>query len=189
MNSNFTIQDLMTHVDDFPRIPDNTPFYEVISSLEKSLLDFQTGKSKQRTLLVEDVDGNILGKITPKDVIKGLEPQYDKIDSFTDNIRYGVPHIVETMKKDYMLWQKPLDDLCRKAGEIKAANMITRPGELQSLNISESMDQAFHLFVTTGHDSLYVMEDEKIVGLLRFTDIYNAIRGIVQACKLDSQDH
>lgn len=189
MNKNLTIRELMAPVGDFPKISENTLFYEVITALDKSLHDFQSGKSKQRTLLVEDGDGNILGKITPKDVVKGLEPQYDKIDSFTDNIRYGVPHIVETMKKDYMLWQKPLDDLCRKAGEIKATNMITRPGELQSVDIGASMDQAFHLFVTTGHDSLYVMENDKIVGLLRFSDVYTAIREVVQACKLDSQDH
>lgn len=179
-----SIRELMSPVDHFPRISDQAFFHEVIMALEKAQEEFRAGKAKQRMLLVEDSNGQILGKISPVDVVRGLEPQYDKIDSFKDDIRYGLPQIVESMKKDYMLWQEPLGDLCRKASEIKAEKIYNAPGPLQSVKLSDKMDAAFHLFVTTGHDSLYVMDGEKIIGLLRFSDVYRAISDTVKACGL-----
>ncbi|PTN32062.1 hypothetical protein C6366_17130 [Desulfonatronum sp. SC1] len=178
------ISEVMRPVDQFPRVSDQSYFYEVMQALEKANEEFLAGKIKQRILLVEDQSRTVVGKISPKDVVRGLEPQYDKIDSFKDDIRYGLPQIVETMKRDYMLWQEPLSDLCRKAGEIKAERMIAKPGPLQSVKITDRMDSAFHLFVTTGHDSLFVMKDDNIVGLLRFSDVYTAICKVVQACGL-----
>jgi hypothetical protein len=178
------ISELMRPVDQFPRISDQAFFYEVMQALEKANEEFLAGKAQQRILLVEDQSGAVVGKISPKDVVRGLEPQYDKIDSFKDDIRYGLPQIVESMKRDYMLWQEPLSDLCRKAGEIRAENMLDKPGPIQSVKITDRMDTAFHLFVTTGHDSLYVMDGENIVGLLRFSDVYKTICQVVTACGL-----
>lgn len=188
MASTLTVRELMRPVDQFPRISDQAYFHEVISTLEKALEDYRSGKSKQRILLVEDRNGNIVGKISPKDVVRGLEPQYDKIDSFSDDIRYGVPHIIQSMKKDYLLWQEPLGDLCRKASEIKAENLYRKPGQVQFVKITDSMDTAFHLFVTTKHDSLYVMDDETIIGLLRFSDVYRTICSIVHSCGIKSTE-
>ncbi|WP_051822734.1 CBS domain-containing protein [Desulfonatronum thiodismutans] len=184
METTLQISELMRPVDQFPRISDQAFFYEVMQALEKANEEFLAGKAKQRILLVEDQSGSVVGKISPKDVVRSLEPQYDKIDSFKDDIRYGLPQIVESMKRDYMLWQEPLSDLCSKAGEIKAERMVSKPGAVDSVKLTDRMDSAFHLFVTTGHDSLYVMDGENIVGLLRFSDIYTAICKVVSACGL-----
>lgn len=184
METTLKISELMCPVDEFPRISDQTLFFEVMLALRTANEEYLSGKTKQRILLVEDQNGKITGKISPKDVVRGLEPQYDKIDSFTDDLRYGLPQIVESMKRDYMLWQDPLSDLCGKAGEIKAERMVDKPGPLQSVQAADRMDTAFHLFVTTGHDSLYVMDGENIVGLLRFSDVYKAICQVVSACGL-----
>jgi len=37
---------------------------------------------------------------------------------------------------------------------------------------AEIVKSAFHLFVVGRHDSLFVKDGEKIVGLLRFSDVY-----------------
>ena len=184
METTLQISELMRPVDEFPRISDQTFFFEVMLALRTANEEYLAGAAKQRVLLVEAQDGHILGKISPKDVVRGLEPQYDKIDSFKDDIRYGLPQIVESMKRDYMLWQEPLSDLCRKAGEIKAERMVVKPGPIDSVKLTDRMDTAFHLFATTGHDSLFVMDGEDIVGLLRFSDIYKAICQVVSACGL-----
>lgn len=179
-----TIQNLMRPVDQFPRISDQAYFHEAIGALEEAQKNFQAGKAKQRILLVENQDGVIVGKLSPMDVVRGLEPRYDKIDSLADDIRFGLPQIVQSMKDDYRLWQEPLADLCRKAGEIKVASMLNSPGPTQAVKISDSMNNAFHLFATTRHDSLYVMDGDNIVGLLRFSDVYAAIREVVKSCAI-----
>ena len=180
-----TIRRFMTPVEQFPRISDQALFIDVILALQKSQEAFLSGKGKQRILLVEDADKTVVGKISPKDLVRGLEPKYDKIDSLGDDIRYGMPHIVQSMKDEYRLWQEPLADLCRNAGHITAKSLVNKPDPNHSINIDERMDNAIHLFVATGHDSLYVLENNQIVGLLRFSDVYAAVCDIASACHLD----
>jgi hypothetical protein len=180
---NLTIQELMRPVEQFPRISDQANFHEAVLALEKAQEEFRAGKAPQRILLVEDKKGTIVGKLSPMDLVRGLEPKYDKIDSLGDDIRFGLPQVVRSMKEDYRLWQEPLGELCRKAGNIKVENMLNIPGKTQSVKLTERLDNAFHLFVTARHDSLYVMDGDDIVGLLRFSDVYAAICKVVKACE------
>jgi predicted transcriptional regulator len=178
------IKELMCSVDQFPRISSQANFYEAILALETAEQDFGDGKAGQCVLLVEDKDGKIVGKISPMDAIRGLEPKYDKIESLTDTIRYGVPQVVESMKDDYRLWQEPLKDLCRKAVNIKVENLLSQPGKTESVKLTESINSALHLFATTRHHYLFVMEDESIIGVLLLADVYKAICNIVKACEI-----
>jgi len=180
-----TIRELMSPVDQFPRISSQATFHEAVVALEKAQEEFRSGKTKQRILLVEDQGKTIVGKLSPMDVVRGLEPKYDKIDSLKDDIRFGLPQIVRSMKDDYRLWQDPLGDLCRKAGDIRIESMLNVPGPTQSVKIEDNINTAFHLFATARHDSLYVMDGERIVGLLRFSDVYAAICRVIKACNID----
>lgn len=179
-----TIRDLMTPKDAFPRISSQATLNEAIQALRRAQEAFLSGKQKQRILLVEDQNGVVLGKLSPMDVVRGLEPRYDKIDSIQEHIRYGVPHIVQSMKDDFRLWHEPLTDLCRKAGKIKIETFLNKPDPNHSVSIDDELDKAFHLFVTTRHDSLYVMDGEIIIGLLRFSDVYTAICEVATACNI-----
>lgn len=176
------ISELMSPVDQFPRISGQANFYEALMALETAQKTCRDGKCKECVVLVEDQDGNITGKISIVDAIRGLEPKYDKIESLREDIRFGLPQIFETMKDDYRLWQEPLSDLCRKAVNIKVESMACLPEEVESVKISDSMDIALHLFATTRHHYLFVMESDQIVGLLLLTDVYTAICKIVKAC-------
>ena len=179
-----TTRNLMKPVADFPRISVQATFAEAIEALRRSQEDYLAGKRKQRILLVEDQDGNVLGKLSPMDVVRGLEPRYDKIDSMQENILYGVPHIVKSMKDEFRLWHEPLTDLCRKAGDLRIESFLNKPDPDHSVAIDDQLDKAFHLFVTLRHDSLYVLEGERIIGLLRFSDVYAAICEVALACKI-----
>jgi hypothetical protein len=178
------IIDIMCSVDQFPRISNQANFYEAILALESAEQEHATGKIGQCVLLVEDKQGKIVGKISPMDAIRGLEPKYDKIESLADNIRYGVPQAMASMKDDYRLWQEPLKDLCRKAISIKVENLLSHPGEMESVKSSDRMDSALHLFATTRHHYLFVMEEDTIVGVLLLSDVYKAICDIVKACEI-----
>ncbi len=179
---NLTIRELMSPVEDFPRVSSETTFYDTLIALEKSQKDFKAGKSKQRILLVEDRDGTILGKVSPMDLIKGLEANYEKIEKPDTLYRWGLSYVLESMKEDYRLWQKPLADLCRRSAELKVELFATKPSKGHMVSVDDSIDQAFHLFVMARHDSLFVMEKDKVVGLLRFSDVYRKISEELKQC-------
>lgn len=178
------INEIMSPVDQFPRISSRANFYEALMALETAQKTCHDGKCKECVVLVEDQNGDVTGKISLVDAIRGLEPKYDKIETLREDIRFGLPQVFETMKDDYRLWQEPLDDLCRKAVNIKVENIACRPGDVESVKITDSMGTALHLFATTRHHYLFVMEGKRIVGLLLLTDIYTAICKIVKACEI-----
>lgn len=177
------VRDLTSPVDQFPRISDQATFYEALLALEKSQEDFLAGRAKQRILLVENSRGEIVGKLSPMDLIRGLEPNYSKIEDSKIISRFGLGYAVESMKEELRLWQKPLADLCRKAYDLKIEDVVKIPVPGRKVSVTETMDKAVHLFVMGGHDSLFVMEGEKIVGLLRFSDVYRTISDTMKTCR------
>jgi hypothetical protein len=184
VNTTLSIRELMRPVEQFPRISDRSFFHEAMLALQKADEAFQSGTARQRILLVEDGAGRIIGKVTPMDVVRGLEPKYDRVDSLGDDIRYGVPQVVQSMKEELRHWQEPLDDLCRKAAEVQVATFMNKPEPNQTVNIDEKMDNILHTFVTSRRNSLFVAENNAIIGLLRFSDLYAAICKVVQSCGL-----
>ncbi len=56
----------------------------------------------------------------------------------------------------------------------------------QAINIDDRLDKAFHLFVIGRHDSLFVMKDDEIVGLLIFSDVYERVSEIMKECGIGS---
>lgn len=67
------VRDLMVSTDKFPKISETATLFEALSALEKAQKAFLSGESQQRILLVENEKKQVIGKISPIDLFKGLE--------------------------------------------------------------------------------------------------------------------
>jgi predicted transcriptional regulator len=179
-----TIREIMSPTADFPRIPEHATFFDAVLAMDAAQEAFLSGKAKQRILLVEDSQGNVTGKITPMDVLRGLEPKYDKIEGSNIIARFGLAYAAETMKEEYRLWQTPLAELCSKAQSLKVADFQNTPSPSHTVAVGDSMEKVLHRFVLARHDSLFVKEGDKIIGLLRFSDVYKAVSRALKECRL-----
>ena len=178
------VRDIMVPAVDFPRISHNATFFETLMALEEAQDNYLSGKSKQRILLVEDENGKIVGKISPTDMIRGLEPNYEKIDVEDKLARFGVSYALKSIRQQYRLWQTPFADLCKKAKDIIVKDFVKASPEEQAVNIDDRLIKAFNWFVMGRYDSLFVYEKDEIVGLLRFSDVYKKIKETMRACGL-----
>ena len=174
--------ELMRSVHEFPRISSNASFMEAVEMLEMADEHFKSGKAPERIVLVYDGKGKIVGKLSPIDVVKALEPNY----AFIDTIKFGtyarfVQASLESMKEQYRIWHKPLGELWKKAHNIKIIDFIKMPDLEQMLDVNDSMDIAFHLFVMFRQGSLFVRDRREIVALIRFSDVYKKIRESMRA--------
>ncbi len=180
------VMDLMIELSKFPAISRDSLFIEAHAALEKAHDDYLSGRSKFRTLLVHDEKGSIVGKLSPMDLVQGLEPKYaDVIDpnrlKFKDTL-----YVIQSMKQQKVLWDKPLDNLCQVAQNTRIRDFLKFPTEGHKVKKDESLDSALHLFVVARHDSLFVVEGAKLVGLLLFSDVYKYISDkIKHSCSLD----
>ncbi|MDY0221918.1 MAG: hypothetical protein RBR67_12340 [Desulfobacterium sp.] len=180
---NMKISELMRPIDDFPHISSENSFMEGVTALENVDKEFKLGNTPERILLVHDVKGKIIGKLSPMDIVLGLEPKDDEIDHLKSNQYY---HMIRTslqsMNEPLRLWQRPLGELCQKADSIKIHNFIKMPTHEQMVMIDDNLDIAFHLFVVQRHGSLFVKDGQNIVGLILFSDVYKKIREIMKNC-------
>jgi hypothetical protein len=183
---NTEVRELMEPVEAFPRISNQATFYEALETLERAQQEFLSGKASQRILLVYDEEGNIVGKLSPMDLLQGLEPNYDRIDSLKNHPRYPLGEEVLTrMKEQFQLWHTPFSELCKKANGVKIKNFIKMPTSDHMVKAGDKMAKAFHLFVVGRHDSLFVRESNRIVGLIRFSDVYEAVSRTMKQCPFE----
>jgi len=177
------VRDLMQPTEQFPRISSQATFMEAVVALEEADRQFQAGRASQRILLVYDEAGKIMGKMSPMDVVQGLEPNYENIDALKSMTHYHLaPSVVDSMKEEMLLWHRPLTELCSKATSVKIENFIKLPTPDHMVQADAKMDKAFHLFVVGRHDSLFVKDGEEIVGVIRFSDVYRKIVQTMREC-------
>ena len=179
------VMGFMRPLDEFPSISSTATFMEAVEKLEKADLDFKSGKAPQRILLVYDSMGKVVGKISPMDVVQGLEPDYLKVD-IPKSTSYSqlLQTVHESTKKELRMWKNPLNELCNKAYRVKIQEFIKMPTPDHMVKINDKMEEVLHLFVIERHDSLFVQDGQEIVGLIMFADIYLKIRETMKSCPL-----
>lgn len=180
------VKDLMVPIAKFPRISDTATFSGAVMALERAQEEFMSGKREQRIMLVTDSENKVVGKLSPIDVVRGLEPGFDKlVDEQSSVYVEKFDYVIQPMKEQTTLWAKPLDDLCDKAKDVLVKDFIQPPKTSQIIDQEANLNIAFHRFVMYRHDSLFVLDGKKLVGLLRFSDVYREIsRRIKEACRL-----
>jgi predicted transcriptional regulator len=89
---------------------------------------------------------------------------------------------MQSMLEDYHLFASPMEDICRKAGEKNVKDFMHTPTEGEYVQDGASLDVAIHQLVMGHHQSLLVTQDEKIVGILRLTDVFAAVFHKMKEC-------
>ena len=75
-----------------------------------------------------------------------------------------------------------MQGICRKAGAQNVKKFMHWPAEAEIIAATASLDEAIHQMVLGHHPSLLVSRDERIVGILRLTDVFATIRQVMMAC-------
>lgn len=175
------VKELMTPISDFPRIREDATFAQAAGALHKAQDDYASGRTKQRILLVENSEGKIRGKLSPLDLMRGLEPEYEKVmdakkgGAFVANYEY----VIKSMREQFSILERPLADLCSKAGTTRVGDFLRPVTDAQTIKAESSLNEALHRFIVCRFDSLFVLDNGRLVGLLRFSDVYREVYEII----------
>ncbi|WP_319763917.1 CBS domain-containing protein [Maridesulfovibrio sp.] len=180
---NFKVKDLMIPVEEYNRVTKKTTLFEALLHLEQ-LDEEQKQLHPHRDLLVEDEEGNIVGKITMLDIFKHMEPAYFKMDNKHSPNSLNTD-FVQKIYRDFNLWSEPLDSLCRKNAVATVEEIMHRPEGAEILDEDDSIDKALHAFVLGVHQPLLVRKNGRITGVIRLGDAFDKVRSAVLACEGD----
>lgn len=173
-----SVKDLMIPLDEYATVPKDATLYDAIIALEKALQDFDHKRYPHRAILVyEGKKENVVGKVGQLDVLRALEPKYEKmVEKGGSLARFGFGRqFKKSLLEQYRLWDKPLSDVCRKAAEIHVAEFMYTPGDGEYVEEGITMNEAINQLVMGHHQSLLVTDNKKITGILRLTDVFMAV--------------
>lgn len=178
------VKELMVPITKYATVSEDATLNEAILALEAAQKNVEQDREKHRAILVLDKNHRVVGKLTQWDVSAGIEPRYLAIENFTETSRLGFsPEYIRSMLAAYGLWKKPLEDLCRKASEIRVKDIMSKPTPGEYIEEDASLDEAIHLLVMGRHQSLIVKNNDSISGILRMSDVFKAICDKVKSCR------
>jgi CBS domain-containing protein len=180
-----SVKQLMIPLAEYATVSEYATLYEAIVALEEAQKRFDSERDRHRAVLVLDKDNRVVGKLSQWDILKGLEPRYDLIGSLKETSRYGFsPEFIRSMLDSYSLWRKPLEDLCRKGGEVKVGTLVRAPEESEYIAEDAALDEAIHQLVMEHRQSLLVKSGDRIVGILRLSDVFREICQMIKTCHI-----
>ena len=182
-----TVKELMVPLDEYATVSEEATLYDAVIALEEAQesLDRTRYKYLHRAVLVLDKNQNVIGKISQLDVLRALEPKYEKAVDARALSRAGLsPEFLKSMLEEQNLWAQPLRDICTRAARVKIKDFMYTPTAGEYVDGTVSLQEAIHILVMGHHHSLIVTEDGKIVGILRLTDVFVAVFDMIQACQI-----
>ena len=179
------VKDLMVSLSEYATVSEESTLFEAILALEKAQAAFDQTRYWHRAVLVYNEKNKIVGKISQLDILRALEPKYDEIGISSSFPRFGLgPRFQKALLEQLRLWNKPLNDLCKKASQVKIKQFMYTPAEGEYIQENASMNEAINQLIIGHHQSLLVTGDNEIVGILRLTDVFMEIVKVIEDCKI-----
>ena len=174
-----TVKDLMVPLEGYTTIAKNASLGEAIAVLRDSrwqTIKETPGRPRDRAVLVLNDEGKVVGKLSLFEMLKGLEPRYEKVKGIRATARASsrigtASHAIDHMIEEYSLWQKPLKNLVEKAANVKVKHLMRDLTKADCIEEKESLNKAIHQIIVGHHQSLIVTRNGEITGILRLSDV------------------
>ena len=182
---NIIVKDMMVPLTEFISVSEDDSLFDAVQALEKAFDIHDGKKSQQRAILVFGKDGKVVGKVSLLDVIRALEPKYDQMDSSRALSRFGFnAKFISSVFEQFNLWDKPLDEICQKAAQVKVKRFMYTLTEGEYVDQDTTLNDAVHKLIVGSHQSLLVTKGKEIIGVLRLKDVFKDICSKINACNL-----
>jgi CBS domain-containing protein len=170
------VKDLMVPRSEYATISEEANLFEAVTALDEAQKKFNRSQYTHRAVLVFDKDSKIVGKLSMLDMLVALEPKYGEMGEIKEFSTQGFSkNFILALEEQYRLWDKPLDDVCRKATELRVQDCMTKPSASEYIEKDASLSQAINQLVIGRHQSLLVTSSDEIVGILRLTDVFDGL--------------
>ncbi len=169
-----TVKDLMISVDDYPTINGNATLLDAFQVLSASQVKVKPGNQPFRAILVLNDEGKVIGKVGHLGFLRAMEPKYKEVFDFDKLTRASMStSFLDSMLDHFNLWDYQQIDVCLIAKNTKVHDIMQSSSE--SIVENETIANAIHKLIMWQTLSILVTSGKEIVGIIRLSDIYNAI--------------
>lgn len=160
-----TVKDLMVPFAQCATVSEDATLHEAVLALEASRQRCDRWDYRFRVILVYDKQFRVVGTLRQLQVLKGLE----KIMRPSD-------------PAGYQFWGDTLNDICRKAKELKVRDLMSVPSKGEFISEGADLNEAIHKMLQGDHLSLVVTGEKGFVGIIRLSDVFREVCEEIKAC-------
>jgi len=168
------VGEIMIPLKDYPHLPVWSSMLEAIEMMHRAELEVRGRKSLPRIILLFDLDGSISGTVRRRDLMQGMEPQFLLGQSLQQRIKlFDIqvdPHLSE-------LWPDRWVEGIREQVN-RPVTDVMRPIE-RTIDSDELIMDAVYEMVNHDLILLPVLEEDKVVGVIRTVDVFHEIAELV----------
>ena len=159
------VKDLMIPLEDYPHIPYWFTLRQAMAIVREAAVKFE-GTFEPRAVLVFDEKYQLMGILTLRDIIKGLEPRFLKE---TDLIKAD-PSLTVMMGD---LFGPGLKEASQKpVSEVMSPIKVTTQG-------GDPLAKAIFLMIKENVGLMPVIQENKVAGMVRLSDLFKEISDLV----------
>lgn len=174
------IQEVMIPLSDYATVSEEDNLAKAIKVLKEARNDTKY-EYKHRAVLVYNEDGHITGKLSICCILKALEPKYRQFEHPDNNeslslSRFGFNNdFLSSLLENLSLWDETLEELVKKASKKKVKELMYTPSNGEYVNEDAPVAEAIHQFILGCHQSMLVVKEDKVVGVIRLVDIFTLV--------------
>lgn len=178
-------REIMIPLSDYATISEENTLAQAIKVL-KQARDDSKYKYKHRAVLAFDKDNKITGKLSLRCILKALEPKYRQFEHPENIGRIGLSRFgfnedfLSSRIENLSLWDETLEELVKKASKLKVKEIMYTPSNGEYVDEDAPIAEAVHQFILGCHQSLLVLKDKEVVGILRLSDIFQSVCDILE---------
>jgi CBS domain containing-hemolysin-like protein len=179
------ITDYMIPLTDYATVSEDATLAEAIKALKISREESDLNH-KHRAVLALDNNGNVVGKLSMRDVLKSLEPKYRQFEHQEDASSIGLSRFgfnmefLSSLVDKLELWNETMEELVEKASRRRVKELMYTPSKAEYVPHDAPMAEAVHQFILGCHQSLLVLDGDMVIGVLRLTDIFDLVCDLVE---------
>jgi CBS domain-containing protein len=159
------VKDLMIPLEDYPHIPYWFTLRQAMAIVREAAVKFE-GSFEPRAVLVFDEKYQLMGILTLRDIIKGLEPRFLQETSLIK----GDPNLAVLMGD---LFGPGLKEASQKpVSEVMSPIKVTIAG-------GDPIAKAIFVMIKEDVGLMPVMEGGKVMGMIRLSDLFKEVSDLV----------
>jgi CBS-domain-containing membrane protein len=162
--------DLMIPLDEYPHIPYWFSLRQTMAELESSELDIKGRKSLARLVLIFDEKYQLMGTVRRRDILRGLEPEF--LSKRPMEIRKNLFNVKIDPNLSELSYDKLLEGM-RKQAE-RPVSDVMRPIRAK-VDYEDHLIKVIYEMVDNNVSMVPVLKDNKVVGVIRSTDVLSEI--------------
>lgn len=159
------VKELMIPLEDYPHIPYWFTLRQAMAIIREAAIKFE-GSFEPRAVLVFDEKYQLMGILTLRDIIKGLEPRFLK----ETNLVKMDPSL--TVLVADLLGPQIKEHAQRPVSEVMSPIQATVDGNAPIV-------KALYLMIKENVGSMPVILDDKVAGMIRLSDLFGEIAKVV----------